>query len=103
MKFTRRTFLKGSAAAGGLAMATQVVPGSPLKLVAGELETPTADSEEIVPTTCWIGKQDCRMLARKINGRDGCHQCLSACLFGALERDAGTIMVSHAECRAPQA
>jgi anaerobic selenocysteine-containing dehydrogenase len=28
-----------------------------------------ADTEEWIPTTCWIGKQDCGMLARVVNGR----------------------------------
>lgn len=69
MKTTRRTFLKGTAAAGGIAVASQIIPGSPLSLVAGQPNPQAPVEEEIVPTTCWIGKQDCGILARKVNGR----------------------------------
>lgn len=70
MRFSRRTFMKSSAAVGGGAL----VAGG---LVGGELETlvqagPTAQAaptEELVPTACWIGKQDCGVLARRIDGR----------------------------------
>ena len=69
MEISRRGFLKGSAAAAGSALAASVL--------LGDLETltPTASGaaqtigEEYIPTTCWIGKQDCGMLARKVNGR----------------------------------
>ncbi|MFQ5946295.1 MAG: molybdopterin-dependent oxidoreductase, partial [Anaerolineae bacterium] len=32
-------------------------------------EASAALAEEWVPTTCWIGKQDCGILARRIDGR----------------------------------
>ncbi len=67
MKITRRTFLKGSAAAGsGLAL-SQFLSGAPETLVAKEASSTIV--EDFVPTTCWIGKQDCGILARRINGR----------------------------------
>ncbi|MBI2568647.1 MAG: molybdopterin-dependent oxidoreductase [Candidatus Schekmanbacteria bacterium] len=67
----RRTFLKSSAAAAS----GSLVAGS---LMAGCLETiveatidekQAAQKEEWVPTTCWIGKQDCGILARRVGGR----------------------------------
>ncbi|MFQ5914831.1 MAG: molybdopterin-dependent oxidoreductase [Nitrospinota bacterium] len=68
-RITRRTFLKGSAgAAGGGALASFLSSG-PKTLVAGAEKTAAGVTEEWVPTTCWIGKQDCGILARRINGR----------------------------------
>ena len=70
MRMTRRTFVKGSAATGGLILASQFIDGGLLTLAASEPGDGTAIvGEEWVPTTCWIGKQDCGMIARKINGR----------------------------------
>ncbi len=66
---SRRTFLKGTAtAAGALALASQLdfSWARPL-LRPGEADAPEA--EQYVPTTCWIGKQDCGMLARVVDGR----------------------------------
>jgi anaerobic selenocysteine-containing dehydrogenase len=67
MKITRRSFLKGSAATGGGLVLSRFLSGGPetLEAMAG---TPAA-ADEMVPTTCWIGKQDCGILARRINGR----------------------------------
>jgi anaerobic selenocysteine-containing dehydrogenase len=67
MKMTRRTFLKGSSAAGGGLVLSRFLSNAPETLVAKEASSATV--EEFVPTTCWIGKQDCGMLARRINGR----------------------------------
>ncbi len=36
---------------------------------AGHQTLPTTLDEKLVPTTCWIGKQDCGMFARVVNGR----------------------------------
>ena len=69
MKVTRRTFLKGSAAAGGLLAASRFAEGGLLTLTARDPGSAGADVEEWVPTTCWIGKQDCGILAHKVNGR----------------------------------
>ena len=69
MKLTRRTFLKaGAGAAGGGALAS-FLSGGPKTLVARAEAAAQGAVEELVPTTCWIGKQDCGMLARTINGR----------------------------------
>jgi anaerobic selenocysteine-containing dehydrogenase len=69
MKLKRRTFLKGSAVtAGGLAV-SQFLTGGLQTLVPRSIEAAAPLEEDFVPTTCWIGKQDCGMLARRINGR----------------------------------
>lgn len=66
---TRRSFLKGSAAVGGGAVvARRFLFGGPETLspaAAGQLPA----VEDFVRTTCWIGKQDCGMIARRIDGR----------------------------------
>ena len=64
---SRRRFLQGSAAGGG-ALAS-FLSGGPKTLVAREDEAAAGAEEEWAPTTCWIGKQDCGMLARRIGGR----------------------------------
>ena len=68
MKVTRRTFLKGTAATGGVLMASRFLHGDLETLVAASSQAAAA-TDELVPTTCWIGKQDCGVLARRINGR----------------------------------
>jgi anaerobic selenocysteine-containing dehydrogenase len=69
VKLTRRTFLKGTAAAGSLVAADRIL-GGPVIPLSLRGAAPAADVvEELVPTTCWIGKQDCGILARKVNGR----------------------------------
>lgn len=69
MKVTRRTFLKGTAATGGLLLASRFLDGDLFTLAARGPESAAQVSEEWVPTACWIGKQDCGILARKVNGR----------------------------------
>ena len=70
MAITRRTFLKGSAVAGGTSALASFLAGGPKTLVASAQQPAAATAgEDFVPTTCWIGKQDCGMLARRINGR----------------------------------
>ncbi len=72
MRMTRRTFLKGSAAAGVTVAAGRYLFGQLDTLQAMGVDgsaLQTVPAEEWVPTTCWIGKQDCGILARKINGR----------------------------------
>jgi anaerobic selenocysteine-containing dehydrogenase len=68
MKTTRRDFIKGTAGAGGILLAGQILGDSLETLVAAPSGAQTA-TEEWIPTTCWIGKQDCGMLARVVNGR----------------------------------
>jgi anaerobic selenocysteine-containing dehydrogenase len=67
VKLSRRTFLKGSAAVGGGLVASRFLYGPLETLVAGSPEA--ALEEKWLPTTCWIGKQDCGIMARTINGR----------------------------------
>jgi anaerobic selenocysteine-containing dehydrogenase len=70
-EITRRTFVKGSAAAfGGIAVASnflfkglETVQHTDTLLLAQQLQ------EDFVNTTCWIGKQDCGIVARRIDGR----------------------------------
>ena len=68
MRVTRRTFLKASAATTGTLLASRYLFGELETLKAGQ--APAAQpTEEWVLTTCWIGKQDCGVLARRIGGR----------------------------------
>lgn len=69
MGVTRRTFLKGSAVVGGAAVASKFLFGELETLVAGGPLALADVVEDVVPSACWIGKQDCGMLARRINGR----------------------------------
>ena len=66
MRVTRRTFLKGTGATGAAIAASRLLRG-PETLRAAEIAQPIV--EDLVPTACWIGKQDCGILARRINGR----------------------------------
>ncbi len=68
MGLTRREFLTACAALGATATLASIVPwnGSMLEARAEGAVAPLATW---VPTTCWIGKQDCGMLARLVDGR----------------------------------
>lgn len=66
---SRRTFLKGSAAVGGTALvARRFLFGGPETLVPVSASSAAPMVEDFVRTTCWIGKQDCGILARRIDG-----------------------------------
>ncbi len=67
MRISRRTFLKGSAAASGGLLASRFLFGELDTLMAQQPSS--QQGEEWIPTACWIGKQDCGMLARRIDGR----------------------------------
>jgi len=72
MGVSRRTFLKASLAAAGTATAGRFLFGQFETLASQTLAKETKGAtltEEWVPTTCWIGKQDCGILARRVNGR----------------------------------
>ena len=66
---TRRRFIQGSAVTtAGVLTAHRFLFGGFDTLARADAAT-TAAVEDVVPTTCWIGKQDCGMLARRIDGR----------------------------------
>jgi anaerobic selenocysteine-containing dehydrogenase len=67
---TRRAFVRGTAAVGGTAAASKLL----FRAVESGSEAEAGLSQQIpveddVFTTCWIGKQDCGMSARRIDGR----------------------------------
>ena len=69
MRATRRNVLKAGGVAGGV-LAIGRLTSKPLSTLAAKPAAAAAEvGEEWVPTTCWIGKQDCGLLARKVNGR----------------------------------
>lgn len=72
-KVSRRSFLEFAAAASASAVvAAQLSPFENLglgRLLVPASASPSGPSEVFMPTTCWIGKQDCGMLARVIDGR----------------------------------
>ncbi|MEE8347652.1 MAG: molybdopterin-dependent oxidoreductase, partial [Dehalococcoidia bacterium] len=72
MRVSRRTVLKGGGVLGAGLFVTRLLPGLPGGGSGGtteELAELAQLNEEFVPTTCWIGKQDCGIIARKVGGR----------------------------------
>jgi anaerobic selenocysteine-containing dehydrogenase len=69
MGITRREFLKGSAILGGSLVLGRFLQGGLETLVAAPAGQTSTWIEDWVPTACWIGKQDCGLLARRMNGR----------------------------------
>ncbi len=65
----RRSFIKGSAAVGGAVAASTFLFGELDTLVRADLVAQAGPVEDRAFTTCWIGKQDCGMSARRIDGR----------------------------------
>ena len=70
MKVTRRGFLKGTATTGSAVALASFIDGplNTLQAMTPE-ELAASSSEKFVPTTCWIGKQDCGILARVVDDR----------------------------------
>ena len=68
---SRRSFLKSAGAVVALGAVSRFWPGLNSVLLAqdGAQANSGIPGEEWIPTTCWIGKQDCGMLARVVNGR----------------------------------
>ena len=62
MRVSRRTFLKGAGAGGATIAAARLLggPGTTLVMAQEGDASPVLDT---VPATCWIGKQECGMLA----------------------------------------
>lgn len=68
MSVSRKDFLNISAASAGVFTAGTLLSGKMKTLVPfakGKVQL----GEKFVPTTCWIGKQDCGIIARVVNGR----------------------------------
>jgi anaerobic selenocysteine-containing dehydrogenase len=70
LKLTRREFIKTSAVATGFAALAHFTFGDSLGTLISKSQLSSSETnEEWVPTTCWVGKQDCGMLVRRVNGR----------------------------------
>lgn len=69
MAVTRRRFLQGSAAVGGAALGHRFLFGGTETLASTGANGSVPLLEESVHTACWIGKQDCGMVARRVDGR----------------------------------
>ena len=67
---SRRGFVAGAAAttAGVYAGSDLLFGGSEVLALSTE-SSQAVVNEDVVRTTCWIGKQDCGVLARRVNGR----------------------------------
>lgn len=69
LKLTRRDFIKASGATmATVALSKYFLDWSGKPFLASTADV-TALNEKWVPTTCWIGKQECGILARVIDGR----------------------------------
>ncbi len=67
---TRRGFVGGAAAStAGVYVGSDLLFGGSEILSPATANSLAAVAEDVVRTTCWIGKQDCGMLARRVNGR----------------------------------
>jgi sulfite dehydrogenase (quinone) subunit SoeA len=73
MGISRRTLLKGSAAVAAGGLLASRLPGTGLLTFESRVASPAEHEpelvEDVVRTTCWIGKQDCGMIAHRVNGR----------------------------------
>lgn len=68
-EITRRTFVKGTAAVGGVAAAGRFLFASSPSIAQADALALAGPVEDFIATTCWIGKQDCGMIARRVDGR----------------------------------
>lgn len=68
---SRRTFLKASGATAGVIATEELLFGKARSLVqvTGESSTSNQLAERWVHSNCWIGKQDCGLVVRKIGNR----------------------------------
>ncbi len=72
VEVTRRTFIQGSTAAtaGAVFLGNRFLfDGFDAVEPTNKLLLSDALSEDFVNTTCWIGKQDCGIVARRVDGR----------------------------------
>jgi len=70
-ELSRRQFAKLALAVGAAAALGDILVDQRIQAVRGSTAPGEAAlaQEQWIPTTCWIGKQDCGMLARVVNGR----------------------------------
>jgi len=70
-ELSRRQFAKLVLAVGAVAALGDVLVDQRIQAAPGSTAPAQAalSQEQWIPTTCWIGKQDCGMLARVVNGR----------------------------------
>jgi anaerobic selenocysteine-containing dehydrogenase len=69
MDVTRRDFIKITAVTAGLATVADFGLGGPVSTLVRQAVEQELVEDEWLCTTCWIGKQDCGVLARRVNGR----------------------------------
>lgn len=69
MDITRRDFVRATGLLGGTLFLSKMEFARALVERAGPLNLTGDSGSQLIPTTCWIGKQDCGMLARVVNGR----------------------------------
>jgi anaerobic selenocysteine-containing dehydrogenase len=69
VRLTRRQFIKATGATAATVALSKYVFDWPLPSVLTGVEAQESLTEELIPTTCWIGKQDCGMIARVVDGR----------------------------------
>lgn len=67
--FSRRRFLQGSAAVGGATLGARYLFGGAETIVSVAEGATAPLVEDVVHTTCWIGKQECGIVARRVDGR----------------------------------
>jgi anaerobic selenocysteine-containing dehydrogenase len=68
-KLTRRGFIKASGATAATVVLSKYIFDWPWQPLLASNETQAITGEKWVPTTCWIGKQECGILARIVDGR----------------------------------
>lgn len=68
MRLTRRSAMKGGVMAGSALLLAKTIP-APRVFTSASAKPSATPQEEFVPTNCWIGKQNCGMVARRVNGR----------------------------------
>ncbi|MEE9399764.1 MAG: molybdopterin-dependent oxidoreductase, partial [Dehalococcoidales bacterium] len=68
-KLTRRQFVKASGAVVVTSALSKYLWDWSWQPILANITSPQAPDEKWMTTTCWIGKQDCGMLARIVDGR----------------------------------
>lgn len=69
-EISRRRFVQGTAAAAGAAVVADAFLFKSFEgVAAAQAEEVASGVEDFIATTCWIGKQDCGMVARRVDGR----------------------------------